>query len=189
MDNQFDYSICNQVLEHSDNPEQFISELTRVSNSGYIETPSLFGEFLFPKKSHKWIILIKDSILIFFKKEKIEKLFANDYGYLFLNYMPYQSLAYKILYHSEQNLFVNRFEWKDSIDYIIDPDNSVYNQYFSTTVSKEIIEDLFCERSKLHEFIRFIRAIYIILRDKIITKMQREIPLDIDEYFNLNKIG
>ena len=28
-----------------------------MSKRGYIETPSLLGEFLFPKQSHKWVIL------------------------------------------------------------------------------------------------------------------------------------
>ena len=49
-DKEFDYVICNQVLEHSDDPAQFLREVTRVGKAGYIETPSLLGEWLFPKK-------------------------------------------------------------------------------------------------------------------------------------------
>ncbi|SBV99677.1 conserved hypothetical protein [uncultured Dysgonomonas sp.] len=52
-DKEFDYVICNQVLEHAENPELFVKEQSRVASRGYIETPSLLGEFLFPKKSHK----------------------------------------------------------------------------------------------------------------------------------------
>ena len=48
-DKEFDYVICNQVLEHSDDPAQFLREVTRVGKAGYIETPSLLGEWLFPK--------------------------------------------------------------------------------------------------------------------------------------------
>ena len=55
--NSFYYSISCHVLEHVDKPELFINELKRVSNKGYIETPSLFGEILAPKESHKWFIL------------------------------------------------------------------------------------------------------------------------------------
>lgn len=44
----FDYVIRNQVLEHAKNFEQFIAE-TRVGKRGYIETPSMLGELMFPK--------------------------------------------------------------------------------------------------------------------------------------------
>lgn len=42
-DKEFDYVICNQVLEHVENPEKFISEQCRVASRGYMETPSLLG--------------------------------------------------------------------------------------------------------------------------------------------------
>lgn len=48
-DKEFDYVICNQVLEHVEHPEAFIKELCRIARRGYIETPSLLGEYLFPK--------------------------------------------------------------------------------------------------------------------------------------------
>lgn len=38
-DKCFDYSISSHVLEHTPFPEKMISELERISNSGYIETP------------------------------------------------------------------------------------------------------------------------------------------------------
>ena len=70
-DKEFDYVICNQVLEHTENPEKFILEQNRVAKRGYMETPSLLGELLFPKKSHKWIILDIDNKLILFEKDKM----------------------------------------------------------------------------------------------------------------------
>jgi ubiquinone/menaquinone biosynthesis C-methylase UbiE len=71
-DKEFDYVIANQVLEHAEDPAAFISELCRVSKRGYIETPSLIGEFLFPKQSHKWVILFIDNKLIFYDKKKMK---------------------------------------------------------------------------------------------------------------------
>ena len=47
-DKEFDYVICNQVLEHVEHPEAFVKELCRVARRGYIETPSLLGVYLFP---------------------------------------------------------------------------------------------------------------------------------------------
>ena len=96
-DKEFDYVICNQVLEHVENPEKFISEQCRVASRGYMETPSLLGEFLFPKKSHRWIILDIDNKLVLFEKSKMPDHYENNYGELFLNYLPYQSLIYKLL--------------------------------------------------------------------------------------------
>lgn len=49
----FDYVICNQVLEHADNPARFIEEMVRVGKRGYVETPSMLGELMFPKESHR----------------------------------------------------------------------------------------------------------------------------------------
>lgn len=91
-DKEFDYVICNQVLEHSDDPAQFLREVTRVGKAGYIETPSLLGEWLFPKKSHRWVVLNIGDKLVLYDKQRVPGNYANDYGELFLNYLPYQSL-------------------------------------------------------------------------------------------------
>ena len=91
-DKEFDYVICNQVLEHVEHPEAFVKELCRVARRGYIETPSLLGEYLFPKKSHRWVILDIDNKLVFYEKNKMPGNYENDYGELFLNYLPFQSL-------------------------------------------------------------------------------------------------
>ena len=93
-DKEFDYVICNQVLEHSDDPAQFLREVMRVGKAGYIETPSLLGEWLFPKKSHRWVVLNIGDKLFLYDKRRVPGNYANDYGELFLNYLPYQSLPY-----------------------------------------------------------------------------------------------
>ena len=113
--------ICNQVLEHVENPAEFIHEQYRVAKRGYMETPSLLGEFLFPKKSHKWVVLYLDNKLILFEKSRMPGNYENNYGELFLNYLPYQSLTYKLLWFTEGNLMLNRCEWKDDIEFIINP--------------------------------------------------------------------
>ncbi len=81
-DKEFDYVICNQVLEHAENPAEFIREQCRVAKRGYMETPSLLGEFLFPKKSHKWIILHLDNKLILFEKSRM----PGNYEIIMVNY-------------------------------------------------------------------------------------------------------
>lgn len=63
----FDYVICNQVLEHADNPARFIEEMVRVGKRGYVETPSMLGELMFPKESHRWVILLIEDKLVFYE--------------------------------------------------------------------------------------------------------------------------
>src|SRR5574344_57120 len=129
-DKEFDYVICNQVLEHSENPLKFLSEIARVSKRGYVETPSLLGEFVFPKKSHKWVILDIDDKLVLFEKNKMPGNYKNDYGELFLNYLPYQSLAYKLLWFTDGDIMLNRYEWKDNIEFIVNPTDEYYQSFF-----------------------------------------------------------
>jgi len=52
-DKAFDYVIAFHVLEHSRDPEKFLSELQRVARAGYIETPSLWGEHVQPLTMHR----------------------------------------------------------------------------------------------------------------------------------------
>ena len=43
---EFDFVVCSHVIEHTNNPVQFMEEQFRVAGRGYLEAPSLFGEFL-----------------------------------------------------------------------------------------------------------------------------------------------
>ncbi len=52
-DKAFDFVIAFHVLEHSRDPKAFLSELERVANAGYIETPSLWGEHVQPLTMHR----------------------------------------------------------------------------------------------------------------------------------------
>lgn len=56
--------------------------------------------------------------------------YMHDYGMLFLNYLPYQSLTYKILQLSEPQLAVNRYEWENDIDFIVNPTEEYYRSFF-----------------------------------------------------------
>lgn len=57
--------------------------------------------------------------------------YMHDYGMLFLNYLPYQSLTYKILQLSEPQLAVNRYEWENDIDFIVNPTEEYYRSFSS----------------------------------------------------------
>lgn len=150
-DKEFDFAISNQVLEHVDNPAQFLKEQMRVAKCGYIETPSLIGEYLFPKKAHKWLILEIDNKLILFEKEKYWFTTNMDFGYVFLTWMQKNSLAYKLLNQTQQNLFTVRYEWEGEIDFEINPVGSKYEKFFTGYWDAEMVEYFFPQKSIMTE--------------------------------------
>ena len=82
-DNSFDFIIASHVLEHSDDPALFISEIQRVGKAGYIEVPDAFMERLTGYPEHTLEITEKNSELIIRKKiariqdKELERLFHN----------------------------------------------------------------------------------------------------------------
>lgn len=83
-DKEFDYVICNQVLEHVEHPEAFVKELCRVARRGYIETPSLLGEWnremvekLYPRRSALTEMKKMIQALFYILKNKFKSRFSN----------------------------------------------------------------------------------------------------------------
>ena len=185
-DKEFDYVICNQVLEHAEDPEKFLTELSRVAQRGYIETPSLLGEFLFPKKSHKWVVLDIDDKLVLFEKDKMPGNYKNDYGELFLNYLPYQSLAYKLLWFTDGDIMLNRYEWKDNIEFIVNPTDEYYKSFFTQKWDRNMVCKIIPQRNTYQELSNILSALAHIIKGKLIEKMYRRRPITLDEY---NKIS
>lgn len=185
-DKEFDYAICNQVLEHVEHPDRFIRELARVARRGYIETPSLIGEFLFPKRAHRWVILDIDDKLLFFEKSKLPGNYANDYGELFLNYLPYQSLLYKLLWMTDDgDMMLNRYEWKDNIDFIINPEDDYYCSFFLNKWTPEMVRKMFPPRGIGSELKSVSKALVYLLRRKIRDRLVRHRLLTMDEYLKI----
>lgn len=185
-DKEFDYVICNQVLEHAENPEKFIREQCRIASRGYMETPSLLGEFLFPKKSHKWIILDIDNKLVLFEKSKMPGNYSNNYGELFLNYLPYQSLVYKLLWLTEGNMMLNRYEWEGEIDFIVNPTDEYYLRFFTQPWNKKMVEKLYPPRSSFKELQKVGSALWYIMWSKLKSKLYRHQPMHLSEYYEKN---
>lgn len=184
-DNEFDYVICNQVLEHADDPAQFLREQCRVAKRGYIETPSFLGEFLHPKKSHKWVILEVDKKLVLFEKDKLPT-YEHNYGNVFLNYLPYQSLSYKILQIIEPQLTANRYEWKDNIDFIVNPTDEYYRSFFTEPWTMELTKKIFPPRRPITELKKLLIGIWFIGKSEL-HKFNHKMPLNIEEYDKLTE--
>lgn len=170
-DNEFDYAICNQVLEHVENPIQFIKEQSRVSKKGYIEVPSLMGEYLFPKKSHKWLILEIDGKLILMDKKEVNFQSSLDLGELFLHYLPSQSLGYKIMQYTHGDVETIRYEWEGEIEILVNPTDDKYRQYFEKPWTIQDAATFFPKKSTTLELWDTLKAIGYILTRSIKAKL------------------
>ncbi|HKK62210.1 MAG TPA: methyltransferase domain-containing protein [Bacteroidales bacterium] len=167
---QFDYVICNQVLEHVEDPVSFLNEQSRVAKRGYIETPSLIGEYLFPKKSHKWLILELDNKLIMVDKEKYWFSTEIDFGFLFLTWLQKTSLAYKLLTSTRPDIMTTRHEWEGEIDYIINPGKEEYLKYFKGYWDEKMVKQFFPETSLRQEIKAVMLAFISLIRGKLRTQ-------------------
>jgi len=188
-DKEFDYVICSHVLEHVNDPVRFIGEQVRVAGMGYIETPSLIGEWLSPKKSHKWVILEIDDKIVMFEKERIIHRFESDFGDLFLNYLPYKSLLFRILTTSKQNFATVRHQWKGSVDLIVSPsDDSDYGRFFTEKWSIEMVQKIFPPESTCGEIGSILRSLttFSFQKMKRILNVSKP-PLTLEEYRELTK--
>lgn len=181
LDKEFDYVICNHVLEHVDNPKRFLEEQARVSTRGYIETPSLIGEHLHPKESHRWVILEIDNKLVLFDKKLIDFQTSFNFGPLFLEYLLKHSIAYKLLNKQYPQIWKVQYEWKDKIDYLINPSEEVFTNYLKTWDEK-IIKSIIPQKTRLNDLLSTLPAFYDILKFQFKKKFiyGKKYPIDKD---------
>jgi SAM-dependent methyltransferase len=171
-DGEFDYVICNHVLEHVEDPIRFLKEQSRVANEGYIEVPSLLGEYLAPKESHPWLILEIDEKLVMVEKSKVNFKVSHDFGEMFLHFLPSKSIGFKIVERTYGDLMTIRYEWKDSAECIVNPDDEYYLKYFREPWELKDCEKLFPSRSYkselLSSFMAFVDIIRFVFNSKVL---------------------
>jgi len=121
-DKAFDYVIASHVLEHSKDPDKFISELQRVAKAGYIEVPDAFFERVNPYKDHRLEITNRNNKLIINKKKNwiVDQSLVELYEdrvkqHLTTELMPKRPFDFHVRYY-----------WKDTIAYeVVNPDATV----------------------------------------------------------------
>lgn len=151
-DKEFDYVICCQVLEHVENPEKFLAEQFRVAKKGFMETPSLLGEYLFPRESHKWIIHELNDVLYLVDKQKINFIYGYDMGELIQDYLPTHSIGFKLLEKTHPNMITNRIEWEGDFKFVVNPTDPEILKYFTGKWKKEWADAFFPPKTKWQEF-------------------------------------
>lgn len=118
-DNAFDFVIASHVLEHSAQPEKFISELQRVAKAGYIEVPDAFMERINPYTDHRLEITCRNDKLIIRKKpayivehETVALYEHRVKPFLTRELIPKRPFAFHV-----------RFYWNGTIDHtVVNPD-------------------------------------------------------------------
>jgi SAM-dependent methyltransferase len=159
-DKEFDYVICCQVLEHVENPDKFLAEQFRVAKRGFMETPSLLGEYFFPRESHKWIIHEMNDTTYLVDKTKINFVYGYDLGELIQDYLPRHSIGFKILEQTHPNLITNRVEWEGDFKYVVNPEDPEILKYFSGKWKQEWADAFFPPKTKWQEFKDSSRAFF-----------------------------
>jgi ubiquinone/menaquinone biosynthesis C-methylase UbiE len=163
-DKEFDYVICCHVVEHVEDPAVFLNELARVGKSGYLEAPSLLGEFLIPKGSHVWVLMEMNEKLILVNKERLGLRNSHDFGDVFLKFLPKSSLGFKVLQRTHHQLFTVNYEWKDTIDYIIEPSDEELRKYFTQSWDEVMFQQAFPPRSFMKEYLLAMGATFDIFK-------------------------
>ncbi len=111
----FDFVFCSHVLEHVENPEKAIQELTRVAKRGYIEVPNAIADLLNPFPPHLWHCFFIKNTLIFKQKEKIKDFIEKNieqFGAHMLKSSLFQYLRIKNL-----NVLFIQLNWTNKIRY------------------------------------------------------------------------
>ncbi len=159
-DKEFDYVICCQVLEHVENPARFLAEQFRVAKRGYLDTPSLLGENLFPKNSHKWILHEIGDVVYLVEKTKVNFENRYDFSDLVLLYLPQHSMGFKILERTHANLLTIRIEWEHDFRFVVDPQDPAVLQYFQRQWKLEWADQFFPPKSMRRELTDTLYALY-----------------------------
>lgn len=180
---EFNFVICSHVIEHTDNPVKFMEEQFRVSGRGYLEAPSLFGEFLAPKESHKWVSLVIDGKLVMYEKSKLPYDFSPDFGDVYLNHLPYKSLLYRLTELSTQNFMSVKINWEGRFEILLNPVDNYFKAFFSQKIGQREAEILFPKRSMYSEIGSilkvFIKFSLKMVKEKVLTFSK---PMPYDEF-------
>lgn len=173
-DKEFDYVICCHVLEHVENPAKFLAEQFRVAKRGYIETPSLLGENLFPKESHKWILHEFKDVLYLVDKEKAGLHINYDLCELTQDYLPKNSIGYKIIQRTHPNIESVRIEWEDNFEFEVEPTDPEIRKFFTGKWKLEWSDSFFPPRSMGKEFRAAMGALFDISKSVFKSKVLKK---------------
>ncbi len=111
-ENEFDYIICSNVLEHVDNIDLFLNEVQRVGRKGYIEFPTVYYDYIYNIPEHQNLLFYNEGNILWMPK--------SDSG--IDNFISIQEFFFKTLelgyfdyIESCKDYFFQGFEWHGKI--------------------------------------------------------------------------
>src|SRR5690242_16088892 len=117
-DKSFDYVVCYHILEHMDDPAQFIREITRVGKRGWIQSPTEIAERLFHWSFHRWYVNLIDGKLVLHPLDYEGGRDKDTFGDLF-DHLYAQNPRFARFSRSMPALFYVDYEWSGTIDFEI----------------------------------------------------------------------
>ena len=81
-----------------------------------------------------------------------------EFGDLFQKYIAPNSIEFRILMKTYPNLFTVRYEWKESIDFIVNPIDPKLRAYFTSPWDEEKILTMFERKAKLEQITSFLKG-------------------------------
>jgi ubiquinone/menaquinone biosynthesis C-methylase UbiE len=112
-DKTFDYIICSHVLEHVDNVESFVSEITRVGKKGYLEYPTIYYDYIYNFNIHKSFLLFRDCILFWMPKSESS---LNDFVCVQKLFYMANKAGKKNIIKELKKYFFQGFEWDKKVE-------------------------------------------------------------------------
>lgn len=107
-DKEFDYVICTHVLEHVPHIEDFLKEMFRVANKGYIEYPLIYYDYIYNFPEHLTFFKFNKGTLYYLPKSMTSILEFSEVSRFF-----YESLkaGHICLIDSLKQELFEGFEW------------------------------------------------------------------------------
>ena len=82
---------------------------------------------------------------------------------------------------------LNRCEWKDNIEFIVNPIDEKYTDFFTKPWSRQMVEQLYPRRSAVKELKKVGSALYYMIKNKVKNKIHRHVPITLEEYMKNEK--
>jgi SAM-dependent methyltransferase/uncharacterized protein YbaR (Trm112 family) len=170
-DKSFDFIIASHVLEHTDNPEKFLTELMRVGRAGYIETPEGWFEKMCAFTYHR-LEVSADKEKLFIRKKPSWK--PDEIATLWDVKLAKSKALFDFL-RVNPDLNHLRFYWNDTIDFeIVNPECD------SSWPYPEEAENNRQERDRQKaSFTMMLRDFYLVSRRWLLSQNTRNRNLDI----------
>lgn len=178
-DNSFDFVIASHVLEHSDNPEKFISEMERVGRAGYIEVPDAFMERLTNYPFHRLEITDANGGLLIRKKKaptqdsELFELFKNKARGVARRWFETNPFNFHVRYYWDKN--------SGGVQYTILNPEYKFDWEFSEPATAPI-EEKMNMKTRLHKIA--LRVFRIVL-----SQRSRNKKIKLDKYLQCLKCG